>query len=898
VPAEPNRATRPPALVVVSVVAWLASAIAFSAAPLSGGIGATALVFLLLFAVPGLLLIAALGVDAGDSPWSWLALSVAVGSGVILPLAALTHALGQPLERGALALLGLELVPLVAVLHRWRRGGVLPPLWRRDRSAALWASDAIAGAGALLLGWVFVRWISIDIRAGDLWYYLSYSSWMFHQPGLEYVPHSLDPEELNPRLIASGFLAAQTVIARLLRVDGTPLDVLWYWLPATLAPLALVSLYALGCTLCRSARARAALVVVQLLLVFTTLAYLTDRDSSGVRWPGTVLFFRIAQDKVFLAYLLTPAIAIAAIRYLRALSSGGPSRSWLTLFATIGLAAVITHPLGLPFAAIAALPYAALRALARRDALSARGLLLLALALVPLAACPLSQRADEGAPNTLADVAGFERRAHLTRDSLAIESRAENRYTAHPSLVSHPLLGVGIASGLALGGLAVARRRSLVGGDDVAAADAGEAPLFVFALTATIVSMLYLPALAPLAGRIVTPYLLWRFTWLLPVALAIAVLFDAVAGGLAKSRVGRAAPWIVGVAALAGVVAIGAPRDLVSTRSVLEQTLPFVFDSPTSRSIAEGIQERVGGERVLLDPLLQELALAYAPHLKTVYWRSGSDPRLYKRVSDFYNARFVGGRHLELLREYGFGWVAVRRGLPILADATRRPELFERVAEIETTTLFRVRDLEAAFQSPDPVEYWRRRVAESTESSESSESQPQASAADDRAQFASALAAAGRAEEASAEFERALRLDASNATAHAQLGTLALSDGKYERAERHLRRAVELAPKDRFAANNLAWLLATCPDAAIRSPGEAVALAENFARGEGADATSLDTLAASYAAAGRFEDAARSLRRAIDLVEGSGSRSPWAQRLRERLAGYEGARAHLAPPAR
>ena len=35
----------------------------------------------------------------------------------------------------------------------------------------------------------------------------------------------------------------------------------------------------------------------------------------------------------------------------------------------------------------------------------------------------------------------------LVRDSLRVSSRAENRYTAHPSLLAHPLLGAGVVAG-------------------------------------------------------------------------------------------------------------------------------------------------------------------------------------------------------------------------------------------------------------------------------------------------------------------------------------------------------------------------------------------------------------------------------------------------------------------
>jgi hypothetical protein len=56
--------------------------------------------------------------------------------------------------------------------------------------------------------------------------------------------------------------------------------------------------------------------------------------------------------------------------------------------------------------------------------------------------------------------------------------------------------------------------------------------------------------------------------------------------------------------------------------------------------------------------------------------------------------------------------------------------------------------------------------------------------------------------------------------------------------------------------NDLAWFLATSSDPGIRQPEEAVRLAESLVHEvENPDPNWLDTLAAAYSAAGRFEEA-------------------------------------------
>ena len=73
------------------------------------------------------------------------------------------------------------------------------------------------------------------------------------------------------------------------------------------------------------------------------------------------------------------------------------------------------------------------------------------------------------------------------------------------------------------------------------------------------------------------------------------------------------------------------------------------------------------------------------------------------------------------------------------------------------------------------------------------------------------------------------------------------------------------------AANNLAWLLATHPDAELRDGAEAVRVAERMCEAVPAPPpVLLDTLSAAYAEAGRFDDALRTVDRAIAAAEKAG----------------------------
>jgi len=107
-----------------------------------------------------------------------------------------------------------------------------------------------------------------------------------------------------------------------------------------------------------------------------------------------------------------------------------------------------------------------------------------------------------------------------------------------------------------------------------------------------------------------------------------------------------------------------------------------------------------------------------------------------------------------------------------------------------------------------------------------------------------------------------------------------------------------LRPGWNLAAGNLAWLLATTPDAALRNPQRAVELAEEIAQSQNfRDPNTLDTLAAAYAAAGDFERALALGRRAGALARAQG-REGLASEIDERVRGYASGMAYVAPAQR
>jgi tetratricopeptide (TPR) repeat protein len=142
----------------------------------------------------------------------------------------------------------------------------------------------------------------------------------------------------------------------------------------------------------------------------------------------------------------------------------------------------------------------------------------------------------------------------------------------------------------------------------------------------------------------------------------------------------------------------------------------------------------------------------------------------------------------------------------------------------------------------------------------------------------------GRIAEARVELERALVDGAEPAVTHSGLGVVAERSGDAASAVAHYRAALRADPQRVEAANNLAWILATASEPALRNPAEAIALAERVAREKPGDPSVLDTLAAAYAAAERYEDAAATQARAVAaLAPGA---SPLRADLESRLERY------------
>jgi protein O-mannosyl-transferase len=137
-------------------------------------------------------------------------------------------------------------------------------------------------------------------------------------------------------------------------------------------------------------------------------------------------------------------------------------------------------------------------------------------------------------------------------------------------------------------------------------------------------------------------------------------------------------------------------------------------------------------------------------------------------------------------------------------------------------------------------------------------------------QLGLAQARRGKLAEAAQAFSAALRLKPDDADAHCQLAGVLTGQHKAREALDEYQAALKLLPDFPEALNNLAWLLATNPNADLRDGRKAVKLAERACRlTDHKQAQLLGTLAAAYAEAGRFGEAAAMAEKAKALADQS-----------------------------
>jgi WD40 repeat protein/tetratricopeptide (TPR) repeat protein len=136
---------------------------------------------------------------------------------------------------------------------------------------------------------------------------------------------------------------------------------------------------------------------------------------------------------------------------------------------------------------------------------------------------------------------------------------------------------------------------------------------------------------------------------------------------------------------------------------------------------------------------------------------------------------------------------------------------------------------------------------------------------------ARALVARGDHERATAACEKAIGLGAGNVAILVESSNVLGGSGRWDKAIAGYTKAIELDPKNALPLNNLAWLLATCPDAKLRDPAKAVELAKKAVGMAPKEGTLRNTLGTAHYRVGDWKAAVEALNKSMELRKGGDS---------------------------
>jgi tetratricopeptide (TPR) repeat protein len=138
--------------------------------------------------------------------------------------------------------------------------------------------------------------------------------------------------------------------------------------------------------------------------------------------------------------------------------------------------------------------------------------------------------------------------------------------------------------------------------------------------------------------------------------------------------------------------------------------------------------------------------------------------------------------------------------------------------------------------------------------------------------LAKALLQKGEVANALIHYQKLLELQPDNIEVHNIVGTVLVQQGRIREGVEEWEKVLTIQPDNGNAMSNLAWVLATSPDASVRNGAKAVQLASEALRISGRRIPILfRTLAAAYAETGQFSQAIQTAQEGVDLANSQGN---------------------------
>ena len=143
--------------------------------------------------------------------------------------------------------------------------------------------------------------------------------------------------------------------------------------------------------------------------------------------------------------------------------------------------------------------------------------------------------------------------------------------------------------------------------------------------------------------------------------------------------------------------------------------------------------------------------------------------------------------------------------------------------------------------------------------------------ADGHFNLGSVMLQQGRIDEAIDEWRKTLSIHPGDSEVHDTLGDALMQKHQITEAISHYQAALKIDPNSFLTLNRLAWIRSTSPDASLRNGAEAMELAQKADKYSGGkNPIVIRSLAAAYAEAGRFDDAIKTIERALEVADSIG----------------------------
>jgi hypothetical protein len=459
---------------------------------------------IVLFGLPGFFLSSILFADAELDLLEKLALAGALSISMFLVTAAIHLFLRTELStlgRSLTILYGVLAIAYIGSRREAYNASSGFGLNLRTPSAVALSMTVLFVAALLLLFVIFSRTPGVW-RYGDRWLYIPMIRHLLEAPRLGISDVYVGVNPMGPR---HQFAAWWVMQAFFCRISGiAPADLISTFIYPSLMVISLLCLYTLSKGFSKNTNIALLAVVIQIIYY---LSDISGPDHLGRGMVGYSFFERLGEDKAAVAFVLVPIAVSAAARFV-----ARGRLAWVGAFLLIAVGIALNHPQGILFLGLSCGTYLCAHLFFRRKrrVLIRAILVLLIIAIcISVPAYQLVGRVNYVGSLSASSQAALEASGQFQDGKLLVISEENNLYMASPNLIIHPLIILALLCSL----FSIYKIKRHITAQ------------YIFSNLILVPAVLYNPLTASMLAAVVTPTLLWRVLWLLPIGLAISYAF-------------------------------------------------------------------------------------------------------------------------------------------------------------------------------------------------------------------------------------------------------------------------------------------------------------------------------------------------------------------------------------